>query len=523
MNIAPLALAPLELTPVAYIRVAGFIGICAVWLIAGKIPFKYNLRNLAVRWRTTLLTALAFTLVVALLVVMLAFVNGMTQLTEQSGQPGNVIVLSDGVTDELMSNLGYADSADVALQRGVLRDERNRPLASREVYLVVNQPIAHKAPETIPPTSESTTNSRGLPQFVEASAKNGSLLLAANANGRELSPLDESAQAKGTAAHAAKRPIADAVAKMLSESGAGKRRFVQVRGLEDPIMAAKVHGLALFPGGRWISDSGVQRLRFPGADHDEVAFEAVLGEGVAGELGKDRGKEQLQVGDLFDLGPRKWIVVGLMRSSGSTFGSEVWAKAALVGPEFGKPNLFTSIVLRTADAAAAERLATNMKNYKKAALQAMTETEYFSKLSATNKQFLVAIIFVTVVMAVGGVFGVMNTMFAAIAQRTRDIGVLRLMGFARWQILSSFFIESMAIAIVGGVAGCALGSLVDGWTATSVVSGGQGGGGKFVVLQLMVTTDTLGLGMLVTLLMGGLGGLLPALSAVRLTPLETLR
>ncbi|HEV3417851.1 MAG TPA: ABC transporter permease [Pirellulales bacterium] len=522
MNIAPFALAPLDLTPAAYMRVAGFIGICAVWLIAGKIPFKYNLRNLAVRWRTTLLTALAFTLVVALLVVMLAFVNGMTQLTEQSGQPGNVIVLSDGVTDELMSNLGYADSADVALQRGVLRDERNRPLASREVYLVVNQPIAHKAPETLPPTSESTTSARGLPQFVQAAEKKRADLLAANTNGRELAAFVESTQKKTTSA-AVKPSNADAVAKMLSESGAGKRRFVQVRGLEDPLMAAKVHGLALFPGGRWISDSGVVRLRLPGADHDEVAFEAVLGEGVAGELGKDRGKEQIQVGEMFDLGPRKWIVVGIMRSSGSTFGSEVWAKAALVGPEFGKPNLFTSIVLRASDAAAAERLATTMKNYKKAALQAMTETEYFSKLSATNKQFLVAIIFVTVIMSVGGVFGVMNTMFAAIAQRTRDIGVLRLMGFARWQILSSFFIESMAIAIVGGVAGCALGSLVDGWTATSVVSGGQGGGGKFVVLQLMVTTDTLGLGMLVTLLMGGLGGLLPALSAVRLTPLETLR
>ncbi|HEY2146876.1 MAG TPA: ABC transporter permease, partial [Pirellulales bacterium] len=91
-----------------------------------------------------------------------------------------------------------------------------------------------------------------------------------------------------------------------------------------------------------------------------------------------------------------------------------------------------------------------------------------------------------------------------------------------WQILSSFFIESIAIAVIGGLLGCALGSLTDGWTATSIMSGGQGGG-KFVVLQLMVTTDTLAIAMLVTLLMGGLGGLLPALSAVRLTPLETLR
>ena len=115
-------------------------------MLMGKIPLGYNIRNLAVRWRTTLLTALAFTMVIALMVVMLAFVNGMSQLTEQSGQPGNVIVLSDGATDELISNLGYNDSSDVALQPGVLRDEHNHPLASREVYLVVNQPIATKPP-----------------------------------------------------------------------------------------------------------------------------------------------------------------------------------------------------------------------------------------------------------------------------------------------------------------------------------------------------------------------------------------
>src|SRR5436305_391713 len=234
MHNIPIAFALDRLTPGLYMPLATAAAVCAALLLAGKIPLGYNLRNLAVRWRTTLLTAPAFTLVVGLMVVMLAF----------------------------------------------------------------------------------------------------------------------------------------------------------------------VHGMELFPGGRWISESGVRRLRLPGADHDEVAFEAVLGEGVAGELGKDRGQDQLHVGDLFDLGPRKWIVTGIMRSSGSTFASEIWAKAALVGPQFGKPNIFTSMALRTAGATEAAQLAASLKNYKKAALQAMTETEYFAKLSATNKQFLVAIIFVTVVMSI---------------------------------------------------------------------------------------------------------------------------
>jgi putative ABC transport system permease protein len=129
---------------------------------------------------------------------------------------------------------------------------------------------------------------------------------------------------------------------------------------------------------------------------------------------------------------------------------------------------------------------------------------------------------VALIMAVGGVFGVMNTMFAAISARTRDIGVLRILGFARWQILMSFFLESLVIALIGGALGCALGSLADGWEASSIVSGGQGGG-KSVLLKLVVDANIVSAGMLFTLLMGGVGGLLPALSAMRLRPLEALR
>lgn len=425
--------------------------VMALLAFGGKIPLSYNVRNLVVRWRTTLLTALAFTLVISLQTVMLGFVAGMNKLTEESGQPGNVIVLSDGALDELVSNLAYGTSADIDRHPGVLRDERGEPLASREVYLVVNQPL---------PTEPGQQQ---------------------------------------------------------------KRRFTQVRGIDDPRVAAMVHGLSLFPGGQWFSDSGVQTRGDVSGASDDQAVQAVLGEGVAGQLGQDAGKERLEVGDLFDLGPRKWVVVGIMKSSGSTFGSEIWAKRSLVGPMFGK-EAYTSVVLRTANAETARQVADDLtKNFKKAALQAEPETEYFSKLSETNRQFSFAIMFVAVLMAIGGVFGVMNTMFAAISGRTKDIGVLRIIGFARWQILVSFFLESLAISLAGGLLGCAIGFLSNGWTATSIVTGGQGGGGKFVVLELVVGMDTLLTGLLLALAMGALGGLLPAVSAMRQKPLESLR
>jgi ABC-type antimicrobial peptide transport system permease subunit len=116
----------------------------------------------------------------------------------------------------------------------------------------------------------------------------------------------------------------------------------------------------------------------------------------------------------------------------------------------------------------------------------------------------------------------MNTMYAAISQRTRDIGILRLLGYKRWQILVSFMFESMALAILGGLLGCAIGYLADGVTASSVVSGGPGGG-KFIVLRMTVDLSTMALGMLLAIVMGFLGGLIPSLSAMRLTALEALR
>jgi ABC-type lipoprotein release transport system permease subunit len=297
---------------------------------------------------------------------------------------------------------------------------------------------------------------------------------------------------------------------------------VQLRGIDDPVISGKVHGLPLHPGGSWFSPAGVETHEHEGGVQEPV-IQAVLGEGIARELGHDRGVPTLVAGDTFELGPRKWVVTGVMQSAGSTFDSEIWAKRQLAGPLFGKGN-YTTLVLSTEDADTARRVAHYLtKDFKKAALQAQTETEYYDKLNGTNMQFLVAVVIVVVIMAVGGVFGVMNTMFAAISQRIKDIAVLRILGFTSWQVLVSFFLESLLIALVGGLLGVALGSLCDGWTASSIVSSGGGGGGKSVVLKLAVDANILAAGVLFTLVMGSLGGLLPALSAMRLKPLESLR
>jgi putative ABC transport system permease protein len=86
----------------------------------------------------------------------------------------------------------------------------------------------------------------------------------------------------------------------------------------------------------------------------------------------------------------------------------------------------------------------------------------------------------------------------------------------------SFLLESLVLALVGGLLGCAIGYLANGWTAKSVVGGGQGGA-KSIVLKLVVTHDILAAGLLLSLVMGAVGGLLPAVSAMRMRALESLR
>src|SRR4029079_10512239 len=113
----------------------------------------------------------------------------------------------------------------------------------------------------------------------------------------------------------------------------------------------------------------------------------------------------------------------------SALRSEVWAKDTNVGPNFGKGNLYTTLVARVKGSeAVAKAVVQAFKDAEQISFAAQRETDYYAKLSETNKQFLFAILVVAAVMALGGALGVMNTMFAAISQRQKDIGVLRLLG-----------------------------------------------------------------------------------------------
>jgi ABC-type lipoprotein release transport system permease subunit len=416
----------------------------------GSVPMKYNLRNLRVRWKNSLLVTVAFALVVALLVVMLSLVNAMYRLMERSGHPANVIVMSEGATDELFSNLGGGDVSNGQYEVVTL-DDRDRPLQtpvvvqhfdrdgekvrlySRETYLVASQPIPG-----------GPTNAPGW-------------------------------------------------------------RFVQIRGVADPDVAGLVHGMHLRDGGRWFA--GVATV-----EGELGQIEAVIGEGIARQFGADVGRSALVEGDTFELAGRTWRVTGVLRSEGSTFNSEIWADALYVRRLFHK-DVWTTVVYRVFPESAenARHSAYHVRTRYKDKVHAQPETDYYAELSENNRQLLFAILFVASVAALGGVFGLMNTMFAAIASRAADLAVLRVLGFRRWQIAVSLLLESVGLAFAGGLLGCGAALFADGLPVMSMVSSG-GVSGKTVMLNLAVEPTVLMTGLLFALTLGRLGGLIPALS-----------
>lgn len=408
------------------------------------IPMRYNYRNLAVRWKTTLLTSFGFMLVVALLVVMLAFVQGLRSLAENTGHPGNIIILKDGANDELFSEINIDDVHKSlfslwSYDSPVIRDSvTNNPLVSFEVYGIATQ-------EVKPPPG-----SKGKSTF----------------------------------------------------------RFLQVRGVDDPRVSGEVHSLKLKQG-RWFERTG---------------RECVMGRGIAETLG-------LKLGDIFEARPGlppTWELVGILDSAGSPFDNEIWGKREDVGKYFGKDNeeakrsLYTTIVVRVPDYDTAKAAAEYYRQLPDIKVNAMAEKDYYQKLTENTKLFEVSAIVIAIIMAIGGCFGLMNTMFAAVAQRVKDIGVLRIIGYSKRSILLCFLIESLLIAILGGMLGVLLGSLIHGIEQTGQLSSGQGGG-KTVVFRMIVNKPVITTAIVFTLVMGFLGGLLPAVSAMRQKALDAVR
>ena len=227
----------------------------------------------------------------------------------------------------------------------------------------------------------------------------------------------------------------------------------------------------------------------------------------------------LALGSDVKFGSTTWKVVGVFAADDSSFESEVWGDIDLMMPAFQR-NGYQSVTVKLTDPSVFDAFEAAMAADPRLNLKPQREREYYEAQSSTTATLIrIFATFVTAILSIGAVFGAMNTMYAAVAYRTREIGTLRALGFSRLRIVGAFLTESVALALVGGVIGCVLALPVHGLStgAMNMASFSE------LAFKFRITPALLAGGMIFSALMGAVGGLLPALRAARIPVARALR
>jgi len=211
--------------------------------------------------------------------------------------------------------------------------------------------------------------------------------------------------------------------------------------------------------------------------------------------------------------------VGVFDAGGSAYESEIWSDVNQMASDFDRQGGFSSAYLRATDPIAADALKNRVSDDQRLKLEGMLETDYYAKQTSSGAPIKYIGIVVAIIMAIGSSFAAMNTMYAAVAYRGREIATLRVLGFSRPSILTSFVLESLLLATLGAVAGILLMLPFNGLqTGTSnAVTFSE------VVFSLQITPLVAGYAILFALAMGLFGGLFPAWHAARQNILTALR
>jgi len=225
------------------------------------------------------------------------------------------------------------------------------------------------------------------------------------------------------------------------------------------------------------------------------------------------------IGDTLEFGRGPWKVVGVFDAHGSAYESEIWGDVNQMASDFDRQGAFSSAYLRATDPVAADALTKRVSDDQRLNLQGQLETDYYAKQTSSGAPIRVIGIVVGCIMAIGSIFAAMNTMYAAVAYRGREIATLRVIGFSRPAILTSFVLESSLLALLGAMVGIVLMLPFNGMeTGTSnAVTFGE------VVFALRITLGVATKAIVFALIMGIMGGLAPAWQASRQDILSALR
>jgi putative ABC transport system permease protein len=297
----------------------------------------------------------------------------------------------------------------------------------------------------------------------------------------------------------------------------------------NPLLSAEVVAIVSLPQRATGSEANVQ---VRGINGNPMAVRPMvrLAQGRMFEPGKPElvvGKiasnlyEGAQIGSQLRYGGRDWDVVGIFDSGGSTFDSEIWADAGLTAETFNRPTfIFQSATLTLLPGTDRTELKARIESDPRLTLTLQGEQEYYAEKSEMMARMIETLGFMVVmVMGVGAVFAALNTMSATISARYREIATLRALGFHRRSIVLCFVTESALIALVGGLIGCLLALPFNGLQASTMNFDTF----SHLGFNLTLTPGMMLMALFFAVLMGIMGGLIPATHASRQSIVNTLR
>jgi putative ABC transport system permease protein len=284
----------------------------------------------------------------------------------------------------------------------------------------------------------------------------------------------------------------------LPKSSTGTDANVPLRGVEPA--AAVIRGDIKFVEGRPLT---------PGRN------ELNVGAGAAREFAG------LKLGQKVNFGQTDWTVVGIFTANGGVAESEIWADCAVLQPAYHHEDNFQSVHLKLASPGAYDQFTAALTSDPRLNLKVLRETEFFADQSSILTMFIKTIgILITVLMSVGALFGALNTMYSAVAARTREIATLRALGFGAGPVVVSVMAESLALALAGGALGAGAAYWVfNGYTAATM----NWQTFSQVAFAFTVTPAIIADAIIVSVVIGVIGGLFPAIRAARLPIAAALR
>ncbi len=241
--------------------------------------------------------------------------------------------------------------------------------------------------------------------------------------------------------------------------------------------------------------------------------EVIVGKGLLGHY------KNMALGSTLHFGRGNWRVVGIMAADGGSFESEVWGDIHNVQTDAQRGAYYADVRLKLAPGADGAALINRLADDPRINLQGTTEPEYYKDQAVVANQMRVLGLVVAVIMAVGAIFGAMNTMYAAVSSRTTEIGTLRALGFAPIAVMTSFLLESLVLAVAAGALGILLAMPINGLSTTF---------GNFLTFSTLafsfhVTFAIVIEALIFAAVMGVVGGWLPARQAMKMPVVDALR